>query len=122
MLELERRLGLTSIIAISLGATLGAFFVIPPHRRAHRSEQGCVWDRRDLRLPAALSGRAGGDRRPVVPVHRARLWTDGGDDLRSRPMGVVAVQELLCAGRYHAVPRDARQLDATTAAAGFLAW
>ena len=29
MLELERRLGLTSIIAISLGATLGAFFVIP---------------------------------------------------------------------------------------------
>ena len=29
VLELERRLGLTSIIAISLGATLGAFFVLP---------------------------------------------------------------------------------------------
>ena len=50
MLELERRLGLTSIIAISL-ATLGAFFVIPGLPPAHRSEHvGCVWDRRDLRL------------------------------------------------------------------------
>jgi amino acid transporter len=127
MLELERRLGLTSIIAISLGATLGAFFVIPG--LAAELTGPSMWLAFGIAgvcvLPAALSKAELGTAMPTsggayVYLERAfgpmvgticglGLWASLLLKSSFALVGITLYLEMLV------------QLDATTAAVGFLA-